>query len=434
MTFERKLLAAMLTTVAMAAPTAAWAAYDQSVQLTGIGADAIQSSQLSFTSSSGQTVPVKKDDDDDGFFIIGFGGNSGESGTLTYPGPDGQPRSVFIPAARPGEIVSVDIGSGAVSTGPRAPNNLTNPVTSRLPPFLRGPSVTLDGGFRTFKVPRAGVGVTNIGDPSGEEFIQHIGGRIDFFSYGADVLIPTGPVVIGFGYHGGSGNNRERGQVEVGGVDTGVVFNGESGEFGTDILSLRARRTDTMLNISPNYKATKNFVGLDARYYWSSGTSFSAPLVTAAASLLLSKNPDLKAKDLRRLLKYGARDIESPGVDRFTGYGLLDAAASLAADPRSFIEAHIANVGVGQANGGPAALVAGSADAFNMRSAVIEIGKGESPTQWKKVADVSAPVENGQLAAIPAQNFTGGGTWIVRLVITDGAGKSREARYKVTLG
>lgn len=203
---------------------------------------------------------------------------------------------------------------------------------------------------------------------------------------------------------------------------------------GIDVLSLRARRTDTMLNISPSYRPATNFVGQDARYYWSSGTSFSAPLVTAAASLLLSKHPNLTAKDLRRLLRYGARDVDTPGVDRFTGYGLLDASASLAADPKSYIDAHIAKVGVGQANGGPAALVNGSAAAYAMRSAVIEIGQGENPAQWRKVAEVAGAVENGQLAAIPAQNFAGAKVWTVRLLVTDGAGKSREARYKVTLG
>lgn len=203
---------------------------------------------------------------------------------------------------------------------------------------------------------------------------------------------------------------------------------------GTDILSLRARRTDTMLNVSESYQRTRNFVGADRRYYWSSGTSFSAPLVTAAASLLLSKHPELKARDLRRLLQYGARDIDVPGVDRYTGYGLLDAAASLSADPRSYIVAHVAGVSVGQANGGPAALVKGSADAFGMRSAVIEIGQGDEPAQWRKVADVKGAVEDGLLAAIPAAAFAGGSTWTVRLVVTDSAGKARESRHKVKLG
>jgi subtilisin family serine protease len=202
---------------------------------------------------------------------------------------------------------------------------------------------------------------------------------------------------------------------------------------GTDILSLRARRTDTMLNVSESYRPGQNFVGRDNLLYWSSGTSFSAPLVTAAASLLLSKNPGLTPLDLRRLLQYGARDIDAPGVDRYTGYGLLDAAASLAADPKSYVVAHISGIGSGQANGGPAALVQGSAAAYRMRAAVVEIGQGEAPAQWRKIADVAGPVEGGQLAAIPASAFAGGGTWVVRLVVTDSAGKSRESRFEVKL-
>ena len=202
---------------------------------------------------------------------------------------------------------------------------------------------------------------------------------------------------------------------------------------GTDILSLRARRTDTMLNISESYRPDQNFVGADRRYYWSSGTSFSAPLVTAAASLLLSKDPKLTARDLRRLLEYGARDVDVPGVDRYTGYGLLDAAASLSADPRSYIVAHIAGISSGQAGGSPAALVKGSADAYKMRSAVIELGQGEDPAKWQKVGDVKGPVEDGQLATVPATAFAGGGTWTLRLIVTDSTGKSRESRFQVKL-
>ena len=55
---------------------------------------------------------------------------------------------------------------------------------------------------------------------------------------------------------------------------------------GVDILSLRARRTDTMLGIPGlKYAAGANFVGEDKRYYHASGTSFAAPLVTGLASL-----------------------------------------------------------------------------------------------------------------------------------------------------
>jgi subtilisin family serine protease len=70
---------------------------------------------------------------------------------------------------------------------------------------------------------------------------------------------------------------------------------------GLDILSLRARRTDTMRDISGvEYERAAAFVGADRRYYRASGTSFSAPIVAGAASLLLSSRPELSAKRSNR--------------------------------------------------------------------------------------------------------------------------------------
>src|SRR5690606_3615537 len=55
---------------------------------------------------------------------------------------------------------------------------------------------------------------------------------------------------------------------------------------GVDVLSLRARRTDTMLGIKDvPYEAGSAYVGADRRYYRISGTSFSAPIVAGVASL-----------------------------------------------------------------------------------------------------------------------------------------------------
>ena len=88
------------------------------------------------------------------------------------------------------------------------------------------------GNYTTFKVPRAGVGVSDIGNSSGESFIDRIGGRIDWVGWGGDVLVPAGNFVIGAGFHGGRGNNREAGQFAAGGSDSGVVFNGESIDSG----------------------------------------------------------------------------------------------------------------------------------------------------------------------------------------------------------
>jgi subtilisin family serine protease len=63
-----------------------------------------------------------------------------------------------------------------------------------------------------------------------------------------------------------------------------------------------------------------------------SGTSFSAPLVSAAAALLLAQtNSRLSQSQVMTLLELSARDIGAGGRDPATGYGALDIASALAA-------------------------------------------------------------------------------------------------------
>ena len=101
---------------------------------------------------------------------------------------------------------------------------------------------------------------------------------------------------------------------------------------GVDILSLRARRTDTMLTINdPKYVPGGNYVGEDKRYYRASGTSFAAPFVSGLASLMIANDPSLTNTQVMNIIKSTARDVGTPGVDQFTGYGIIDAVAALKA-------------------------------------------------------------------------------------------------------
>jgi subtilisin family serine protease len=60
-----------------------------------------------------------------------------------------------------------------------------------------------------------------------------------------------------------------------------------------------------------------------------SGTSFSAPHVTAAAAAILSYRPDLQPGQVETILEQTARDVGAPGYDPATGFGELDVAAAL---------------------------------------------------------------------------------------------------------
>ena len=205
---------------------------------------------------------------------------------------------------------------------------------------------------------------------------------------------------------------------------------------GLDVLSLRARRTDTMLGIpGVEYEKGSAYVGRDNRYYRAGGTSFSAPIVSGVASLVWSMRPELTNDDVRRILLHSARDVDSPGRDQYTGYGLVDARAALAADPGFFVEAEIVEAKVVQAAGATVVEVMGTADADRFRGARVDLGAGKAPPSWRAVGTaLSRPVRGGVLAAIPAQAFAGAKEWTVRLVVEHENGSRREMRFLITLG
>ncbi|MFQ5881014.1 MAG: S8 family peptidase [Candidatus Methylomirabilales bacterium] len=204
---------------------------------------------------------------------------------------------------------------------------------------------------------------------------------------------------------------------------------------GVDILSLRARRTDFVLvSGARDYQAGSAFVGPAARYYRASGTSFAAPFVAGVASLLFAKNPKLTGEQVTRMILQSARDIEVPGKDQYTGYGLLDARAALAADPAFFIEARLTRVQPAQEGGQTVVRVSGTADANAFAKAWIEVGPGKHPTKWKQVSrTLTRPVKGGTLDDLAAGHFRGAKQWVLRLITEHKNGKRREARFQLNL-
>ena len=203
---------------------------------------------------------------------------------------------------------------------------------------------------------------------------------------------------------------------------------------GVDILSMRARRTDVMLGIGDTkYAAGSAFVGDDKRHYRASGTSFAAPFVSGLASLMIANDPSLTNTQVMNIIKSTARDVGTPGVDQYTGYGIIDAAAALKAPKDYYLLAGISRVEV-VAKGGQAVRVHGTADANALKSARIEIGAGETPTTWKAVGTVQKSAgPDTVLGDIPASAFQGAPLWQIRVVVTHDSGATREARFRLSL-
>ncbi len=198
---------------------------------------------------------------------------------------------------------------------------------------------------------------------------------------------------------------------------------------GVDILSLRARRSDFMLLTgAEHYKPGEAFVGPQNQFMRSSGTSFSAPMVSAVASLIWAKYPNLTNEQVERMILESADDVEVPGWDHLSGAGRLNAAAALKADPNYFLTAKVSEVSAAEIKGKPVIQVSGTAVGSRLEKYEIQIGQGENPTKWKTVAkEKNRSVPSGVLATFPVKEITATGTWTVRLVAEDGV-KTKEAR------
>lgn len=203
---------------------------------------------------------------------------------------------------------------------------------------------------------------------------------------------------------------------------------------GMDVLSLRARRTDLMMGIpGVEYTPGLAYVGEDTRYYRASGSSFSTPIVAGIASLILAKDPTLTNVEVERMLLQSARDVEIPGWDQYTGFGVVDARAALLASPGYYLDARIQTIQPVQKEGAVYLEVIGTAEGSNFKEAAVLIGYGENPREWKEVALVKEQVGQRGIALIPAREFNKRGKWMIKLVVEDEKGKRRQSLATVNI-
>jgi hypothetical protein len=156
--------------------------------------------------------------------------------------------------------------------------------------------------------------------------------------------------------------------------------------------------------------------------------------VAGAASLLLTRYPNLTNVQVERMLQQSSRDIDVEGIDQFTGFGIVNAPAALQADPSFYITPEISGVTVTQQENQQFLQVLGTADADQLKRIWLEIGAGENPTQWKRASSESLQtVKQAVLGSIPAREFAGSPLWIIRLIVEHQNGKTREARFQLRL-
>jgi subtilisin family serine protease len=201
---------------------------------------------------------------------------------------------------------------------------------------------------------------------------------------------------------------------------------------GVDILSLRARATDFILQSNAADYAPEEAVVND-HYYRASGTSFAAAVVSGVAARLLALRPQLVGEKLNRVLIQSATDLATPGFDQATGYGLVNFTSALAQDPDSYILARLDHITMSYRDQAAWLEVYGAADASQLSGASISAIAADGATTELASAIPEDP-DSGLLAAINFETLLKSGPrpWLLRLTVQDGSGSSRSADMSVS--
>ncbi len=96
---------------------------------------------------------------------------------------------------------------------------------------------------------------------------------------------------------------------------------------------------DDIYSTTPNYATTLSSSGETTQSYgYLAGTSMAAPVVSAIAALMLSKNPNLTPLQVRNTIEHTAEDKGATGYDQYYGHGRVNAYYALLAvvGPQNF--------------------------------------------------------------------------------------------------
>ncbi len=119
------------------------------------------------------------------------------------------------------------------------------------------------------------------------------------------------------------------------------------------------------------------------RYETFSGTSASAPMVSALAALILSKFPDLPNESVKGMIESTSDDLGTPGWDNFFSTGRINAARALASPYFSFVQITAPKLDAGFS--GSNIEIFGTATGTFLQEFILEIGQGETPETWTEL-------------------------------------------------
>ena len=130
--------------------------------------------------------------------------------------------------------------------------------------------------------------------------------------------------------------------------------------------------------IAPGQDIVSTAIG--GKYNTVSGTSFSAPMVSAVAALLLSLNPGYDSERIRHILKTSANDLLFPGWDQFSGAGRLSASRAVNVMDGGVLR--LIHPPTHSASAQDHVYLIGTALHPDIQKLEIDYGLGKDPQQW----------------------------------------------------
>jgi subtilisin family serine protease len=167
---------------------------------------------------------------------------------------------------------------------------------------------------------------------------------------------------------------------------------------------------------------------LGTTYHTLTGTSFSAPMVAATASLIWAKYPHLTNRQVEDMLLDSAEDMDRAGWDRYNGAGLLNAGRALKAPEAERLTVRFTEVFANAEKKKIASLDVYGIVRGNLDSYVVELGKGREPDKWVQVFGPSQEsAEFNHICRIENDLLQKGSDWTVRISAKSKSGQTRTA-------
>lgn len=169
------------------------------------------------------------------------------------------------------------------------------------------------------------------------------------------------------------------------------------------------------------------------RYGRLSGTSLSAPYVSATAALVCSIHPEWSPDEIRAALEFSADDLGRQGWDVYFGAGRVNARRAVDYPGPASVYIHAPDFGAGYPARGVVAVI-GSAVTPLMSHWRLDIGLGDAPSEWSEVTSDQLEGRLHDTLGVVDLSTLRQAVWTVRLRVTETNGHVTESRTRILVG